>query len=83
MQYWTTLVWAQLPAELRITSLDEIETDLIANREAKLMVFLEQKVDIPSLLMKSLGLVNKYTVCRLFVIEQDMYIDLCLVVGNL
>jgi hypothetical protein len=41
--YWADLLWKRLPSDLRLTALDEIEYDLIALREEKLMQFLWTK----------------------------------------
>jgi hypothetical protein len=44
VKYWADLLWKQIPADLRIQCLDEIENDLIILREEKLMNFLWNKV---------------------------------------
>jgi len=40
VKYWCDLLWKQMPSDLRLTALDEIEYELIVHREAKIMEYL-------------------------------------------
>lgn len=48
VMYWNDLMWRRLPSDSRLVALDEIESDLMYQREQKQMIYLEEKVGILS-----------------------------------